>query len=83
VPKQLIFHQFHRDSAATEGDERLARSLAEIVDGRANNSFPVPVSPEINTLASQRAMVGTFPISAIKVGHSPTRCLMCFMASFS
>jgi hypothetical protein len=52
VTKQFVFDQRFRNGRAIDGDEWFVTTVGQVMDGTANNSFPVPDSPSNKTVAS-------------------------------
>ena len=50
VAKQLAFQQRVGNGGAVDGQKRLFRARAEMIDARATSSLPVPLSPRISTV---------------------------------
>ena len=66
VPEQLALQQTGGDSRAVEFDERACMSPAfRRWMALAISSFPVPVSPRINTVASVGATISTFALTPV------------------
>ena len=72
VPEELAFQEALGESPAIDADVGARRSGAEVVDGVAISSLPVPVSPTISTQAREGATWRVVRNTSRMAGLSPS-----------